>query len=321
MKACVIGAGAIGGQLAAALIDGGAETSVIARGPHLAAIREQGLTIALPEGEKTYHLRAEDNAAAVGAQDAVIVAVKTPALPAVAGQIAPLLHAGTPVVFAVNGIPWWYFYSGRADSRPCLEADPDLAIWNSISPQHAVGGVVYVAAVIERPGRVAVSSRRRIVLGEPSGELSLRVTAIAETLTRGGFPAKVSETIRDDIWTKLILNLGGNLIAALAQSSLKDTFADEGCRKAAAAVLKEAQGIAQKLGCTPRVAIERTIADFQSLPHRPSTLQDLESGRPIEMDAIFSAPLALAKAVGVETPILEILVGLFKQRARAAGLY
>ena len=317
----MIGAGAIGGQLAAALMDGGAETSVLARGPHLAAIREQGLTVALPEGEKTYRLRADDNASAHGTQDAVIVAVKTPALPAVIGQIGPLLRADTPVVFAVNGIPWWYFYSGKADSHPCLEADPDAAIWNKIPAQHAVGGVVYVAAAIERPGRIAVSSRRRIVLGEPSGEMSPRVTAIAETLNRGGFPAKVSETIRDDIWTKLILNLGGNLIAALAQSSLKDTFADEGCRKAAVCILQESQAIARKLGCTPRVAIERTIADFESLPHRPSTLQDLEQGRPIEIDAIFGAPLALAKAAGVETPILEILVGLFKQRARAAGLY
>ena len=321
MKACVVGAGAIGGQLAAALADGGADISVVARGPHLAAIREQGLTVALPEGEKAYRLRAQDNVLALGTQDAVIIAVKTPALPEVAGQIGPLLRAGTPVVFAANGIPWWYFYSGKADSRPCLEADPDGAVWDSIAPQHAVGGVVYVAATIERPGRIAVNSRRRIILGEPNGEPSERVTAIAETLSRGGFPAKVSETIRDEIWTKLILNLGGNLIAALAHSTLKDAFADEGCRKAAIALLKESQEIARKLGCSPRVAVERTIDDFQSLPHRPSTLQDLEAGRPIEIDAMFGAPLALAKSVGAEAPILEMLVGLFKLRARAAGLY
>lgn len=320
MKICVVGAGAIGGQIAAKLAAGGADVSVLARGAHLDAIRSRGLTIVQSGEVHTVRLRAADDAAGFGPQDAVFVAVKAQMLPTVAASIVPMLHDDTPVVFVVNGLPWWYFHraGGPFDGRQIEELDPGAALWNTIG-QRAVGAVVYAAAAIEAPGRIrAVSPQQHLFIGEPGGGRSGRIAGIVAALERGGYAARISERIRDDIWTKLIGNIAGNLTATLTASTLSQAFADAPCRGIGVKLIGECSEIAVRLGCTPRVNADRMVAQFASIDHRPSTLQDIEHGRAIEFDAMFGVPLRLAKDMQIATPTLDVLTALLRQRANAA---
>jgi 2-dehydropantoate 2-reductase len=323
MRICVYGAGAIGGQLAARLARGGAEVSVVARGPHLDAIRANGLTLEAHDGTHHSRPRASDDPRELGPQDAVIVTVKAPALPAVAAGIAPLLGPDTPVAFVMNGIPWWYFdhEGGPHDGMRLPEADPGDAIRNAIGVERTIGGVVYAASEVLRPGVVhSEHANIRVILGEPDGRVSERAQAIAAILAAGGMPCPVSPAIRTEIWAKLLGNLSSGPLCVLTGMGVRHAYAEPVLRDAARVSAEEGRAIAAAHRCLlPDAVVERVAAS--NMLHKPSILQDFELGRPMEIETIYGLPLKLARLAGVKTPQLDLLVALVKQAARTKALY
>jgi 2-dehydropantoate 2-reductase len=324
MRVCVYGAGAIGGHLAVRFARGGAEVSVVARGPHLAAIQRDGLTVHAVDGEHHVTVAASDDPATLGPQDAVVVTVKAPALSQVAANIVPLLRPETGVAFVMNGIPWWYFHAlpGALEGTRLPRIDPDDVLWRAVGPERAIGGVVYAASAVIAPGVIEVEQpRSRVVFGEPDGRVSERAEALAELLKAGGIVGEASPDIRTEIWNKLISNLAGGTLAVLSGAAPRAVYADPVCAAAGERVMQEAAAIAEALGSKPHRNFAQRIASTASMDHKPSILQDLELGRPMEVDGMFDAPLQLARLAGVTVPTLELLVALAKQRAQAAGLY
>jgi 2-dehydropantoate 2-reductase len=324
MRICVYGAGAIGGHLAVRFARAGASVSVVARGPHLAAMQREGLTVHAVDGQYHASVAASDDPATLGPQDAVVVTVKAPALPQVAAGIAPLLGADTPVAFVMNGIPWWYFHALDGELEGCRlpRVDPGDAVWRAVGPQRAIGGVVYAASAVIAPGVIEVEQpNSRVVFGEPDGTLSPRAEALAGLLRDGGIIGEVSCDIRTEIWNKLISNLSGGTLAVLAGMAPRAVYAESACRNAALRIMAEAAAIAEALGAHPERDFERRARRTGGMDHKPSILQDLELGRPMEIDGIFDAPLTLARMTGVAVPTLELLVTLAKLRAQSAGLY
>jgi 2-dehydropantoate 2-reductase len=322
MKICVFGAGAIGGNVAARLASSGADVSVIARGEHLAAMRSNGITLEMPKETITAKVKASADARELGPQDLVLVAVKAPALPDVAAGIAPLLKADTPVVFVMNGIPWWYFYKhgGKLDGHRLPRIDPDDVVWNAIGPERAVGGVVNSSNSIVRPGVIRnTSGRAHLVIGEPSGELSRRVKQIADAINASTATATVSAHIRDDVWTKLLANLSSNMLTLLSQSALGPVIGDPACNAAVKTIAKEGAAIARALGCDVSMDVDQAFS--ATSVHKPSIVQDLERGRPLELDAMFTVPAEFARMTGVATPMLDLMLALTVLRAKNAGLY
>lgn len=324
MKVCVFGAGAIGGHLAARFAKGGAEVSLVARGAHLEAIRRDGLTVRTPTGDLNCRVPASADPAALGPQDAVVVTVKAPALPEVARTIAPLLKPETPVVFVMNGIPWWYFHAsgGPLDGRRLPLLDPGDALWKAVGPRRAIGGVVNSPSSVVAPGVVNVEREANwVTFGEPDNSISRRVETLVAIVREGGIEARASTDIRTAIWNKLISNLMTGPMAVLTQSSYKDFLAEPACFAAARRVVEEATAVALALGCKPDKDPEPRLAQAVKLAHRASILQDLELGRPMEVDSIFGMAVEMARLAGVATPTLDLLVGLSRARARSAGLY
>jgi 2-dehydropantoate 2-reductase len=324
LKVCVYGAGAIGGHVAARLAKGGAEVSVVARGANLAAMRANGIRVHAADGELHAPVHASDDPATLGEQDAVVVTVKAPALPAVAAGIGALLRDDTPVVFAMNGIPWFYFdgQSGANADIRLEKLDPGGAMRDAVGPERAVAGIVYSACTVTAPGVIEVENpRSRLVLGESDGRTSARVEAVAEVLRAGGLTIEITERIHDAIWQKLLLNLGSGPLAILTGSPLSRCFDEAACRDAARAILAEGAAIAAALGCDVQPNAEGQIRNGSKSNHKPSILQDLELGRPMEIDALYTVPLDLARMHGVATPMLDLMVAMVRARAREAGLY
>jgi 2-dehydropantoate 2-reductase len=324
MKICVFGAGAIGGHLAMRLHKAGAAVSIVARGPHLQAIQARGLTVHAVDGHHHARIEASADPAALGQQDAVFVTVKAPALPAVAAAISPLLGPDTPVAFVMNGIPWWYcdHLKGKLEGRSLPRIDPDDQLRKALGPGRAIGGVVYSASAVTEPGTIHVEQpKSRVVLGEPDDTMSDRVRTLARLITEGGISGEPTASIRTEIWNKLISNLAGGTLAVLTGFAPKTIYLEPAAEQAARRVMEEAVAIARSVGADPLTDHDRRIAGHKAMDHKPSILQDLELGRPMEIDGIFDAPLALAHLAGVSAPTLELLVALCKLRARSAGLY
>lgn len=324
MRICIYGAGAIGGHLAVRFARGGAAVSVVARGPHLAAIQRDGLTVQAVDGTHRAEVQASDDPARLGPQDAVVVTVKAPALPQVAAGIAPLLRPDTPVAFVMNGIPWWYFHALEGPLEGCRlpRIDPDDALWQAVGPERSIGGVVYSASAVTAPGTIHVEQRHsRVIFGEPDGRLSDRAEALAALLRAGGIGGEVSPDIRTEIWNKLINNLAGGTLAVLTGQAPKAIYGESAARMAALRLMQEAAAIAEALGAHPAADFSRRVASAASMDHKPSILQDLERGRPMEIDGMLDAPLVLARMAGVAAPTLELLVTLARLRAQSAGLY
>jgi 2-dehydropantoate 2-reductase len=324
MKICIYGAGAIGGHLATRLHRAGANVSIIARGPHLAAIQANGLTVHAPDGTFHVPVRAAADPAEIGAQDAVFVTVKAPALPQVAAGIGALLKPETPVAFVMNGIPWWYFddLPGPLQGRTLPRIDPDDALRMALGPGRAIGGVVYSASAVTAPGVVEVEqAKSRVILGEPDGSLSERLTTLTGLITAGGISGEATPAIRTEIWTKLLSNLAGGTLAVLTGCAPKLVYQEPAAEQAALRMMQETVAIARALGAEPVVNYAQRIATHRAMDHKPSILQDLELGRPMEIDGMFDAPLELAHQAGVAVPTLELLVALCKLRGKASGLY
>ena len=246
-KICIYGAGAIGGFMAARLHEAGADVSLIARGPHLAAIRERGLRLNYAGQETVYQLPATDNPAELGPQDYIIIALKAHALSAIAPQLGPLMDEQTSIVSAVNGVPWWYFHNANTgtvlDDKPLDAVDPGAVIWNSWGPERAIGCVVYPACEIAEPGLIRHLDGDRFSLGEPSGERTDRLKTLSELMIKGGLKAPQKRRIRDEIWIKLWGNCSFNPVSALTGASLDQIGADEGCRELVRQIMTECQAV------------------------------------------------------------------------------
>jgi 2-dehydropantoate 2-reductase len=324
MRVAVYGAGAIGGMLGAYLArTDEAEVALIARGPHLAAMRERGLTLR-GASDFTVRPRCTDDPAELGPQDYLIVGLKAHAVPGVVDRMRPLLGEGTAVVFAVNGVPWWYFHRlpGPYEGRRLESVDPGGRQWDGIGPERAIGCVVYPAAEVPEPGVVEHVSGDRFVLGEPSGESTERVQRLSRLLIKAGLKAPVRPRIRDEIWVKLWGNLSFNPISALTGATLDVITADPGTRALARAMMLEAQAVGERLGVRFGVDVERRIEGAAAVgAHKTSMLQDLERGRPMEIDALVTAVREMGRLVEVPTPAIDAVLALVAQRARLAGCY
>jgi 2-dehydropantoate 2-reductase len=325
MKICVFGAGAIGGFVGAKLAaKGEAEVSLVARGPHLAAMRAKGLTVHAKDGKSNVAVNANDDPSVLGPQDFVILALKAHSVPGVLDSMKPLLGPETAIVTAQNGLPWWYFYrhGGEHDGRRVEAVDPGGKIWSALGPERAIGCVVYVAAEIEAPGIIRHVEGDRLPLGEPSGEKSGRLAKLSRTLVNAGIRAPIRPDIRNDIWVKLWGNLSFNPISALTGGTLEQIARDEGTRAVARAMMVEGEEIALRLGVKFPIDVDRRIAGAEQVgAHKTSMLQDLELGRPMEIDALVAAVQELGRLVGVPTPAVDTVLALVRQRARLAGCY
>ncbi len=323
MKLCVFGAGAIGGYLAVKLAKSGVEVSLVARGPHLAAIRANGLTL-LSEGE-THNVRvpASDNPADLGPQDYVMVGLKAHQLPAAAPTMKPLLGEDTAIVAAMNGVPWWYFYGldgpWRDARLKCV--DPGGAVWENLHPRRAIGCIVYPAAEIAEPGVINHTYSNRFDLGEPDGTRSPRVEALSQAMIKAGLKAPIRPRIRDDLWVKLWGNLCFNPVSLLTGATLEAIATDPGTRAVCRAMMVEARAMAEKLGVTFAIDVDKRIAGAKGVgAHKTSMLQDLERGRPVELDALLGVVIEMAALVDHPVPMCETVLALARQKAAVAGV-
>ena len=325
-RICIFGAGAIGGYLAAALDNAGAAVSLVARGPHLEAILKNGLTFEKDGVTSTHHLPASSDPADLGLQDVVFLAVKAHGIPAIIDGLKPLLHDDTIIVPAVNGLPWWYFHgagTGTAlDEQPLLAVDPDRRIWDEIGPQRAIGCVVYPACEIAAPGHVRHLDGDRFSLGEPSGERTDRIRDLSALMIAGGLKAPVRPRIRDEIWIKLWGNCSFNPVSALTGATLDEIGNDPGSRQLVTDIMTEVQAIGEAAGARFGVSIDKRIAGATAIVgHKPSTRQDIEAGRPLEIDPILTAVIELADRLEIEAPALARVTALLKLQAATLGLY
>ena len=324
MKVCIYGAGAIGGFLGARLGAQGHAVSAVARGGTLAALAADGLRLQLADREVRAPVVAAEDPARLGPQDLVVIAVKTPALPAVAARIAPLIGPDTTVLTAMNGVPWWFFsgmpgpHAGRR--LGCL--DPDGAIARAIPVAHVVGGVVHASCTTPAPGVVRHVMGQGLIVGEPAGGESARTTALAAALCAAGFECRVSPQIQQDIWYKLWGNMTMNPVSALTGATvdriLDDPLANGFCQD----VMREAKAIGAAIGCP----IEQTVEDRNAVTRKlgafkTSMLQDVEAGNPLEIDALLTVVREIAGHAGVAAPNLDALLGVTRVFARVHGLY
>jgi len=324
MKICIYGAGAIGGYMGLMLHEGGADVSLIARGAHLAAIRENGLKVVFKDEEKTARITATDNPAELGPQDYVIVALKAHQAWEVADQMGPLLGQNTAVVTAQNGVPWWYFYGfeGQYSNLRIESVDPQDRQWNAIGPERVIGCTVYPAAEITSPGVIKHIYSNRFGIGEPNRQETERTQKLADAMEAGGLSPRIYPEIRNDIWLKLWGNLCFNPISALTRATLDVVATDPGTRALARNMMLEAQTIGRRIGVHFRVDVERRINGAAGVgAHRTSMLQDLEKGRQIEVDALLTSVQEMGRLVDVDTPNIDAVLALTQQMGRVAGVY
>ena len=325
MKICVFGAGAIGGYMAARLSLAGHEVCAVARGAHLQAMQRDGLILREAGAERVVRFPVSGDAAAFGPQDVVICALKAHQAAESAAAMLPLLGAHTPIVTAMNGIPWWYFHKagGAFDGHALPVVDPGARQWTLLGPERAIGCVVDPACEVVAPGVIEHHELSRFTLGEPDGSRSGRVAAIAAALGEAGFDAPVRDAIRWNIWLKLWGNVCFSPISVLTQATLDRIATEPGLRALCVAMMREAKAVADAHGIAiPAEMIERRLAAAGAIAgHKMSMLQDLERGRSLEIDALVGAVQELGRLVGVATPTIDTVLALVQERGRQAGLY
>jgi 2-dehydropantoate 2-reductase len=323
-KVCIYGAGAIGGWLGVKLARAGCPVSVVARGATLEALQQHGLR--LQEGSETFAVpvQASVSPAELGPQDLVVVAVKAPAMAQVAKAIGPLLGPDTIVLTAMNGVPWWFFegMGGRLAGTRLKAVDPEGRIAKAIPARHIIGCVVHASCAITSPGHVKHHFGNRLIIGEPSGERTARVQQLAELLSRAGFEAEISPQIQKDAWYKLWGNMTVNPVCAMTGATTDRVLDDELVRGFISAVMLEAREIGARIG----IPIEQQPEDRHQVTRKlgafkPSMLQDVEAGKPVELDALVTVVKELGELTGVATPFTDALLGLARLHARTHGLY
>ena len=315
MDVLVVGAGAIGGLLAARLAEAGERVSVVARGAHLEAIRERGLILKEEGRETVVRVGATDRIAEAGRPDLVVLAVKAHQLTAIAPDVATILEPATMAMTAQNGIPWWWFFKhgGPHEGERLESLDPGGVIAAHLPVENVVASVVYPAAEIEAPGVVRRIEGNRWPVAELDGSKSERIAKVAQAFANAGFKSPVLADVRAEIWTKLWGNLAFNPISALSHASLADICRFPPTRALAAQMMAEAQAVGEAFGVRFRVSIEKRIAGAEAVgAHKTSMLQDVEHGRPIEIEALLGAPIELARMAGVKTPHLDAVYAVAK---------
>lgn len=324
-RVLIFGAGAIGGYMGVKLAQAGADVTFFARGPHLAAMKANGIRL-ISEGKETVITKARftgDPDEAV-AQDFVIAALKATGLAPAAGQIAKLLGPETALVTAMNGVPYWYFYGhgGAHDGARLKSVDPDGRLWSTLDPARAIGCIVYPAANILEPGVIEHTYSNRFALGEPDGSKSARIQKLADLMIAGGLKAPIRPRIRDDMWVKLWGNLTFNPVSALTGATLEAIASDPGTRAVAKAMMLEAQAVGEALGIRFGIDVEKRIDGAGEVgAHKTSMLQDLEARKPMEIDAMLGAVVEMGELVGHAMPACRIVLSLVRQRAHVAGVY
>jgi 2-dehydropantoate 2-reductase len=324
MRICVVGAGAIGGFIAAGLANTGIETSVLARGVTLGALRARGLRVESADGTiVTTRIRASDDAAALGEQDAVVLAVKAQSAPAAVVAMGPLLGAGTVVLPAMNGVPWWFFdgFGGPCAGRHLDSVDPGGRMSAAVGVSRVIGAVVHMNASSPEPGLVRQHSGNGLIIGEPSGAGTPRLRDLAAVLGDAGLSVTVSARIRHDVWYKLWGNLTVNPVSALTGSTADQILDDDLVRVFCETAMLEAREIGARIGCPiAETPADRSVVTRKLGAFRTSMLQDAEAGRALELDALAGAVREIGALVGVPTPAIDALYGLTRLSARARGL-
>jgi len=322
MRVCIVGAGAIGGFLGTRLAAAGIETSALARGATLAALRQHGWRMDTAQGPVTAPVRATASAAELGEQDLVVVAVKAPALSAAAATLGPLLGRDTIVLPAMNGVPWWFCRGLPGFDAPLQSVDPGGVIGHAIAYERVVGCVVHVSASAPEPGRVAHKVGQGLIVGEPVGGRSARVQRVADVLAGAGLEVTHSADVRRDLWYKLWGNLTMNPVSAITGATIDRVLGDAQVRAFCSAAMAEAAAVGARIGC----AIDQSPEDRHAITaklgaFKTSMLQDVEAGRAIELDAIVGAVHEIGQRVGVDMPHIGALLGLTRLFAQQRGLY
>ncbi len=323
-KVAIVGAGAIGGWMGVHLARAGAQLSVLARGETLSSLQTNGLQLQQGGTQHTVAAKASGDAAALGVQDLVVISVKAPALASVAAQVGPLIGPNTVVLTAMNGVPWWFLqgFGGPVAGRALDSVDPGGAIARALPAPHIIGGVVHASCSVDAPGVVRHHFGDGLIVGEPSGAMSARAQALHALLLQAGFQATLSPQIQKDIWYKLWGNMTVNPVSALTGATTDRILDDELVRDFISNVMREAKAIGERIGIPiaqepeDRHAVTRKLGAF-----RTSMLQDVQAGKPVELDALVSAVRELGQLSGVATPFTDALLGLSRLHARSLGLY
>ena len=326
MRIVIAGAGAIGGYIGARLARAGADVVLFARGPHLQAMRERGLSVRSAEGDFHVKPQVAGDLHTIGQADVVILGVKAHGLPALAPSLRPLLGPDTVVVSTQNGIPWWYFQGigGELDGLRLESVDPGGVIAAAIEPRRVVGALAYLSTDVREPGVIHHTDGNRLSLGEPDGTKSQRSRQIAEALTAAGFRCPVTTRIRHEIWVKLLGNIAFNPISALTGATLEEMARHPAVSRLAREMMSETEAVAAKLGIELPISIDQRMAGAARVgAHKTSMLQDLEAGRPMELEAIVGAVLELADRLAIAMPATRAVYACVKlldehhgQRAR-----
>ncbi len=325
MKVCIDGAGAIGGHIGGHLARGGADVSLIARGPHLEAIQRKGIRIVSADEDFTVPVHATDDAATLGPQDYVFITLKSHQVDAVLPALQPLLGPETSVIPPTTGIPWWYFYklAGPHADRRLPELDPGGRQWSIIGPERVLGCAFWTAAEVLEPGVVHQDGMRASYpIGEPSGETSPRLAALVEAMTAGGLHAPIQKDIRGQIWIKMINSLCWNQAAFLTEA-INGRFAEApDAVDVVRRMMAEMEAIAASLGAEMPVPVEKRIKmTVRATDHTMSMLQDLQRGRPIEIDILADSVAAMSRIAGVPAPTVDTLTALTKLKGQIRGVY
>jgi 2-dehydropantoate 2-reductase len=321
MKIAIIGAGAIGGYVGVKLALAGEDVTFIVRGANLDAIRANGMKLVMHDGTEhvAKNVKATNDYAQAGVQDVVILAMKAHQLEAVANDVPKLLGPNTSVVTMQNGVPYWYFHNhgGALAGSRLKTVDPTGVIGEKIPASHVIGCVVYPASELVAPGVVRHIEGDRFPVGELDGSTTERVTAVSNALINAGFKAPVLDNIRAEIWLKLWGNLTFNPISALSHSTLVDICQYPPTRELAANMMTEAQAVANKLGITFRVSIDKRIGGAEKVgKHKTSMLQDVEAGRAPEIDALVGSVVELGRLTDTPTPHIDATYALVKLLAK-----
>ena len=326
MNICVFGAGAIGGYIGCCLSKAGANVSLIARGPHKEAIEKNGLTLITGNSSDTFNLKVTENPKELETQDYIIIGVKAHAIAGIVENLKLLLNKNTSILSAVNGIPWWYFH--KANSNTILEnthidsVDPGGIIWKNLNPERALGCVVYPACEIEKPGIIKHIEGNRFSLGEPSGVNTDRLKILSDLFIKGGLKAPQKKNLRDEIWIKLWGNCSFNPISAITGASLDIIGNDPSSRVLIKQMMEECQKVGEAVGVHFGVSIDKRIDGASSIiGHKPSTRQDIEMKRPLEIDPIMSAIIEIGNKLSIPTPMLKHINSILKLKADYLGLY
>jgi 2-dehydropantoate 2-reductase len=324
MRFLIAGAGAIGGYIGACMSRAGIDVTLYARGPHLRAMQERGVRVLSEGGDFEVRPRVIGDLSEAGPVDVVILGVKAHGLTQLAPQLKPLIGDETTVVSTQNGIPWWYFQTGAGefDGLPLERVDPGGVIANSIEPRRVVGSLVYLGTEIVEPGVIRHTEGNRISVGEPDGSRSERCRAIAEALIQGGLRAPVTTRIRNEMWVKLLGNVAFNPVSALTRATLARMARDPDVCPIIRNIMAETEAVANRLGIALPITIDQRIAGAEKVgEHKTSMLQDLEAGRPMELDPVVGAVVELGDRLGIDMPHTRAVFACAKllESANSAG--